>query len=292
MHLAVSERSGDAEGLGGGPQHTTEIGVAVSYCAAVGSGSWDDVDHARGRREQADGLAVAGALPCGRDRWVAARCNATRPQASPEKVQDVVGLYLNPPDGALVLSVDEKSQVQALDRTQPGLPMKKGRAGTMTHDYKRHGTTSLFAALDVATGAVIGQCMKRHRHHEFLRFLRTIHRQTPKKLDLLAQSGRALLRPDHSGAHPSRRLHFGSRARSGHSRLPGTPQCRPQAFRLDQISPRNPGKSHSCPKRAPADYFRESNVRSITLASETGTFGLDDVSLTDPFDHDGQSPGT
>jgi transposase len=101
-----------------------------------------------------------------------------------EKVQDVVGLYLNPPDKALVLSVDEKSQVQALDRTQPGLPMKKGRAGTMTHDYKRHGTTSLFAALDVATGAVIGQCMKRHRHHEFLRFLRTIHRQTPQKLDL------------------------------------------------------------------------------------------------------------
>ena len=101
-----------------------------------------------------------------------------------EKVQDVVGLYLCPPDRALVLSVDEKSQVQALDRTQPGLPMKKGRAGTMTHDYKRHGTTSLFAALDVATGAVIGQCMKRHRHQEFLRFLRTIDRQTPKKRDL------------------------------------------------------------------------------------------------------------
>jgi len=101
-----------------------------------------------------------------------------------EKVQDVVGLYLCPPDRALVLSVDEKSQGQALDRTQPGLPMKKGRAGTMTHDYKRHGTTSLFAALDVATGAVIGQCMKRHRHQEFLRFLRTIDRQTPKKRDL------------------------------------------------------------------------------------------------------------
>jgi hypothetical protein len=83
-----------------------------------------------------------------------------------------------------VLSVDEKSQVQALDRTQPGLPMKKGRAGTMTHDDKRHGATSLFAALDVATGAVIGQCMKRHRHQEFLRFLRTIDRQTPKKRDL------------------------------------------------------------------------------------------------------------
>src|SRR5271169_6057007 len=91
MHLAVSERSGDAEGLGGGPQHTTEIGVAVSYCAAVGSGSWDDVDHARGRQEQADGLAVAGALPCGRDRWVAARCNATRPQASADGGSDCRG---------------------------------------------------------------------------------------------------------------------------------------------------------------------------------------------------------
>jgi transposase len=101
-----------------------------------------------------------------------------------EKVQDVVGLYLNPPDKALVLSVDEKSQIQALDRTQPGLPMKKGRAGTMTHDYKRNGTTTLFAALDVATGKVIGECMPRHRHQEFLRFLRTIDRNTPKSLDL------------------------------------------------------------------------------------------------------------
>ena len=83
-----------------------------------------------------------------------------------------------------MLSVDEKSQIQALDRTQPGLPMKKGRAGTMTHDYKRHGTTTLFAALDVASGRVIGECMNRHRHQEFLRFLRTIDRDTPKTLDL------------------------------------------------------------------------------------------------------------
>ena len=82
-----------------------------------------------------------------------------------------------------MLSVDEKSQIQALDRTQPGLPLKKGRAGTMTHDYKRHGTTTLFAALDVATGKVIGECMSRHRHQEFLRFLRTIDRNTPKSLD-------------------------------------------------------------------------------------------------------------
>jgi transposase len=101
-----------------------------------------------------------------------------------EKVQDVVGLYLDPPDKALVLAVDEKSQIQALDRTQPGLPLKKGRAGTMTHDYKRHGTTTLFAALEVATGRVIGSCMKRHRHQEFLRFLKTIDRATPKRLDL------------------------------------------------------------------------------------------------------------
>jgi transposase len=105
------------------------------------------------------------------------------PQFS-EKVQDIVGPYLDPPDKALVLCVDEKSQIQALDRTQPGLPLKRGRAGTMTHDYKRNGTTTLFAALDVATGKVIGRCLKRHRHQEFLRFLREVDRATPKPLDL------------------------------------------------------------------------------------------------------------
>ena len=101
-----------------------------------------------------------------------------------DKVTDIVGLYLDPPERALVLAVDEKSQIQALDRTQPGLPIKKGRAGTMTHDYKRHGTTTLFAALNVATGEVMGQCMKRHRHQEWLRFLRAIDRAMPKALDL------------------------------------------------------------------------------------------------------------
>jgi transposase len=100
------------------------------------------------------------------------------------KVEDVVGLYLNPPDKALVLCVDEKSQIQALDRTQPGLPMKKGRAGTMTHDYKRNGTTTLFAALNMLDGKVIGACMPRHRHREFLRFLKLIDQQTPADLDL------------------------------------------------------------------------------------------------------------
>jgi transposase len=100
------------------------------------------------------------------------------------KVEDVVGLYLDPPDKALVLCVDEKSQIQALDRTQPGLPMKKGRAGTMTHDYKRNGTTTLFAALNMLDGKVIGTCMSRHRHREFLRFLRLIDQKTPPGLDL------------------------------------------------------------------------------------------------------------
>ena len=101
-----------------------------------------------------------------------------------EKVKDIVGLYLNPPDKALVLCVDEKSQIQALDRTQPGLPMKRGRAGTMTHDYKRHGTTTLFAALNILDGKVIGKCMPKHRQEEFLKFLRKINKETPKNLDL------------------------------------------------------------------------------------------------------------
>jgi len=101
-----------------------------------------------------------------------------------EKLADVVGLYLNPPERAIVLSMDEKSQIQALDRTQPSLPMKPGRAGTMTHDYKRNGTTTLFAALDVLSGSVIGQCLPRHRHTEFLTFLRTIDREVPKRLQI------------------------------------------------------------------------------------------------------------
>jgi transposase len=101
-----------------------------------------------------------------------------------EKLTDVIGLYLNPPDKAIVLCVDEKSQIQALNRTQPGLPLKKGRCGTMTHDYKRNGTTTLFAALDLLAGRVIGDFHKRHRHQEFLRFLRRIHREFPGKAAL------------------------------------------------------------------------------------------------------------
>jgi transposase len=100
------------------------------------------------------------------------------------KLCDIVGLYMNPPENALVLSCDEKSQIQALDRTQPSLPLKKGRCGTMTHDYKRNGTTTLFAALEMSQGKLIGTCMKRHRHQEWIKFLELIDEQTPKDKQL------------------------------------------------------------------------------------------------------------
>lgn len=101
-----------------------------------------------------------------------------------EKLEDIVGLYISPPEHAIVLCCDEKSQVQALDRTQPGLPLKKGRAETMTHDYKRHGTTTLFAAMSTLDGSVISRCAQRHRHVEWLDFLRQINRETPKDKEL------------------------------------------------------------------------------------------------------------
>ena len=101
-----------------------------------------------------------------------------------EKLRDVVGLYLDPPEHALVLSCDEKTQIQALDRTQKGLPIHRGRCGTMTHDYKRNGTTTLFAAIDMAQGKVIGTCQQRHRHQEWIRFLKLIDEQTAPELDL------------------------------------------------------------------------------------------------------------
>lgn len=106
---------------------------------------------------------------------------ASRDPQFVDKLTDVVGLYLNPPDKALLLCVDEKSQIQALQRTQPGLPLKKGRCGTMTHDYKRHGTTTLFAALNILNGKVVGQCQARHRHQEFLKFLRRIEKEFPRR---------------------------------------------------------------------------------------------------------------
>ena len=130
-----------------------------------------------------------------------------------EKVTEIVGLYLDPPDRAVVLCVDEKSQIQALDRTQPGLPLKKGRAATMTHDYKRHGTTTLFAALDVKSGMVIGDCMPRHRAKEFLTFLRRIDRAVLKPRDIhLVLDNYATHKTPEAKAwlekHPRFKLHF------------------------------------------------------------------------------------
>lgn len=130
-----------------------------------------------------------------------------------EKLEDVVGLYLSPPEHAIVLCCDEKSQVQALDRTQPGLPLKKGRAATMTHDYKRNGTTTLFAALNVLDGQVIAQCQQRHRHIEWLKFLKKIDRETPKDktLHLIADNYATHKHPNVQEwleKHPRFNMHF------------------------------------------------------------------------------------
>jgi len=130
-----------------------------------------------------------------------------------EKVTEIVGLYLDPPERAVVLCIDEKSQIQALDRTQPGLPLKKGRAATMTHDYKRHGTTTLFAALDVKSGMVIGECLPRHRAKEFLRFLRRIDRAVlkPRDVHLVLDNYATHKTPEVKAwleKHPRFKLHF------------------------------------------------------------------------------------
>ena len=214
-----------------------------------------------------------------------------------EKLVNIVGLYRNPPDKALVLSVDEKSQIQALDRTQPGLPLKKGRAGTMTHDYKRHGTTTLFAALNVLDGSVIGRCMSRHRHQEFIRFLRTIDDQTPAELDLhlivdnygthkhpevvrwlerhprfhlhftptscswlvrsTAPNGRALLCRDHPETPAPGRLQERHRVGDRHPPVPRQSQRAREAVRLDRPAQRHPGEGPP----------REASVGVTTLAS-------------------------
>ena len=183
-----------------------------------------------------------------------------------EKLVDVVGLYMGPPDKAVVLCLDEKSQIQALDRTQPGLPLKKGRAGTMTHDYKRNGTTTLVRRPDVLDGKVIGQCLPRHRNNEFLHFLKNLDRECPQDLtctliltttppgsmttsrpgwpstrvstsfhthEFLAQPGRTLVPQDHRKGHTPRGLQLSARPHSCHLRLPGRPQRRPEALRLD-----------------------------------------------------------
>ena len=207
------------------------------------------------------------------------------------KLRDVVGLYVDPPAHAVVLSVDEKSQIQALDRTQPGLPMKKGRAGTMTHDYKRNGTTTLFAALNLLDGSVIGQCMQRHRHQEFIRFLNRIERDVPagklihvvldnyathkhpkvrawlerhEPLDLplhpdlgiMAECRRGLLRQAHPAAPPARRVPLARRPAGRDQPLPRRAQPGTQAVRLDRRARRDPGQGQT----------RASNVRDDPLA--------------------------
>ena len=194
-----------------------------------------------------------------------------------EKVRDVVGLYLNPPDRALVLCVDEKSQIQALDRTRPLLPMRPGQVERRTHDYLRHGTTSLFAALDTRTGKVIGRCHQRHRAVEFRKFLDTIEAEVPADLDvhliadnyathktalnpelvcqaaplpyalhthqrLVAEPGGALVRSAHRKAVAPRRASEQSRTGDCHLPLPGHHQRRPQTFCLDQDRRPNPGQ--------------------------------------------------
>jgi len=201
-------------------------------------------------------------------------------------LRDVVGLYVDPPAHAIVLSVDEKSQIQALDRTQPGLPLKKGRAGTMTHDYKRHGTTTLFAALNVLDGTVIGRNMQRHRHQEFIRFLNAIEEQvlrerrsTPSSIimrltniprcanglpaipldfplhshfGVLAQRRRGIFRDAHKAAAETRRVPIRRRSPSRHQSLPRRAQPAIEAFHMDRKSRQN---HRSCQTRAPSVRF-------------------------------------
>jgi hypothetical protein len=204
-----------------------------------------------------------------------------------DKLRDVVGLYVDPPAHAIVLSVDEKSQIQALDRTQPGLPMKKGRLGTMTHDYKRHGTTTLFAALNVLDGTVIGRNMQRHRHQEFIRFLNTVNAELPAgkadprhprqlrrpqasqgarlaqppsalhlplhaDLVLVAQRRRGLLRQTVQASPQARRLSFARRPPDRHQPIPCRAQPATQTLHLDRRSRQN----HRCRQtRAPSVRF-------------------------------------
>jgi len=202
-----------------------------------------------------------------------------------EKLEAIIGLYLNPPEHAIVLCADEKSQIQALDRTQPGLPLKKGRCGTMTHDYKRNGTATLFAAMNTLDGTVISMCDDRHRHQEWLKFLRVIDYVTPrgKQLHLIAdnyathkhpqgaevagppsalpcllhsdqffvaQHGRALLPRPHRTEAPPRHLPRCRGTDPGHRRLHRQTQRQAQALRLDSQSIRCLGKGQACPRCA------------------------------------------
>ena len=155
-------------------------GVASTRCAARRSDVLDPRGDGRGCRRQ----RFLGAAHLARARLQPHRVRQFKLSKDPEfvgKMRDIIGLYVHPPAHAVVLGVDEKSQIQALDRTQPGLPLKKGRAGTMTHDYKRRGMTTLFAAMNVLDGTVLGGNMQRHRHQEFVRFLNTVEREAPAR---------------------------------------------------------------------------------------------------------------
>ena len=183
-----------------------------------------------------------------------------------DKVRDIVGLYLSAPDRALVLCVDEKSQI----RTQPVLPMLPGMPERRTHDYKRHGTTSLFAALDVATGFVIGKCYRRHRAREFLDFLKEIDAQVPEGLDIhvvmdnyathKTAAVRPLVRRTDAQATAARRAHLDPPARSRYPGLHRKAQRRPQALQVDQIGRRHPRRRQallpSCRSKPYATNFR------------------------------------
>ena len=198
------------------------------------------------------------------------------------KLDDVVGLYMNPPRHAVVVSIDEKSQIQALDRTQPGLPLKRGKCATLTHDYKRHGTTTLFAALSVLEGKVIGRCVPRHRHQEFIRFIATVERSVPAgkvihaildnyaahkhpqsaglarrasamdvplhaDLLLLAQCRGRLLLQAHSAEPQTGRFSLGRRPRKRDHPLHRRDQQEPQALPLDRDHKNHPGQAHTEP---------------------------------------------
>ena len=214
-----------------------------------------------------------------------------------EKLRDIVGLYVDPPAHSLVLSLDEKSQIQALDRTQPGLPMKPGKAGTRTHDYKRHGTTTLFAALNVLDGRVIGRCMARHRHQEFIRFLNAIEREVPAgkvihaildnygshkhpkvrawldpppaldlplhaDLGLVAERHRDLLLDAHPKALEARRVPLDRRAAGRDPPLSGRAQSGAPAFLLDP-----PRRCHPRPTRPNPCIFCVNQCTRLCLQS-------------------------
>jgi transposase len=227
-----------------------------------------------------------------------------------EKVEDVVGLYMDPPKHAVVVSIDEKSQIQALDRTQPGLPLKPGKCGTMTHDYKRNGATTLFAALNILDGTVIGRCMQRHRHQEFIRFLNAVERAVPPgkvvhaildklrrpqttqgsrmagrssaldvpfhaDLRLVAQRRRGLLFRHHAPPYPTRILSIRRRSAKRHRPLHQRPQRRLPALRLDHVRKGHLSKTgpDPCTLCLSQCTRRDADIDSILVTSSPQRFG-------------------